>query len=138
MQPVLGLIQDPAHRSVYNLRRNLLAAMRRQTVEEDGVWGGAAHQLLVYLVTGELLPALPSLRLLTHASPHVGVNGPGVRCRCRRVFSQRRGRAEFRGQFNDCLVGGMAFGVGDGELYAGQGATYRERVGYVVAVADVR
>jgi hypothetical protein len=39
VQSVLGLIEDPAPRTVYDLSRDLLAPVRRQTVQEDGVFG---------------------------------------------------------------------------------------------------
>ena len=40
MQAVLGLVEDAALRPVYDPGRDLLAPVRRQTVQEDGVFRG--------------------------------------------------------------------------------------------------
>src|SRR5215208_7116731 len=74
VQPVFGLIEDAALRTVYNPGCYLFATVGGETMQENGVRCGDAHQLLVYLIGGELPLALLGLGLLSHAGPHVRID----------------------------------------------------------------
>jgi hypothetical protein len=43
VQSIFGLVEDAAPRTVYDPGRDLLTPMRRQTVQEDGVFCGEGH-----------------------------------------------------------------------------------------------
>src|SRR5215211_3818812 len=134
---VLGLIEDPALRTVYNSCRNFLAAVGREAVEEDGVVGGKAHEFFVHLVGSEPVFSLLCLVLLAHAGPHVGVDDPRAGCGFLGIFGQGRGGTKFFGQLHHVRIWSVPFKVGDGQFRSGQAAADSEGVGDVVAVADV-
>src|SRR3990167_6295447 len=74
VQPVLRLVQDDAPGPVQDRVRDLLPAMRRQTVHDEGLPAREPEQRLVDLVALEcLLPPL-ALLLLPHADPHIRVD----------------------------------------------------------------
>src|SRR5215203_6984796 len=138
MQTVLGLVEDAAPRTVYDPGRDLLTPVRRQTVQEDGVFCGEGHYFLIDLVGGKLLLTLLGLGILSHTGPYVGVDDAGVRDGLVGVFGEVRGGAQRSCQLDYLSFRTVSFGVGDGEFCAAQGAGYGEGVGHVVAVADVR
>src|SRR5215208_7990579 len=137
VQPVFGLIEDAALRTVYNPGCYLFATVGGETMQEDGVRCGEAHQLLVYLIGGEFLLALLGLGLLAHAGPHIGVDDPRAGDSFLRVFGEGRGDARGGGELRYSGVWGVAGRVSDGQLRTGEGAAQSQGVGDVVAVPDV-
>jgi hypothetical protein len=77
MQPVLRLLEDPAPRAVHHVVRDLLAAVRRETVHHHGV-GRHRQEVPVDLVRGEGVAALLGLGLLPHRGPGVRVHDRGA------------------------------------------------------------
>ena len=55
MQPVLSLIKDSAGRALHHLGADLLATVSRQTVQNDGSFGGLIHQSLIDAEASESL-----------------------------------------------------------------------------------
>src|SRR5229473_5182173 len=71
VQAVLRFVEDRGLRTVEDARRDLLAAVRGQAMQDDGVRAGARHELLVEHVARESLPARSRLLFLAHADPDV-------------------------------------------------------------------
>src|SRR3712207_1044226 len=106
-------------------------------MEENGVRCGEAHQLLVYLIGGELSLAFLGLGLLAHAGPHVCIDDPCAGHCFVWILCEGWGDAKLRGELYDPGTRGMTFGMGDSKHGTGEGTAKSEGVGYVIAVADV-
>ena len=66
MEPVLGFLEDIASRAVDDILCNFIASVCGQTVEEDSILVGNAHELGVDLIILEDLDSLGLLGFLTH------------------------------------------------------------------------
>src|SRR5437867_1840782 len=79
VEPVLRLVEGDRVRAVEHRVGDLLAPMGGQAVHDQHRGLREAHDRLVDLVAAERLLTPRSLRLLSHARPHVGVDhvGPG-------------------------------------------------------------
>src|ERR1700686_4640129 len=75
MQAIFRLLENDRPRRIDDRRGDFIATMRRQESHEDRVVSGVLEQALVDLIRSEHLSALGCLVLLTHAGPHVGVDG---------------------------------------------------------------
>src|SRR5512135_3454647 len=73
MEPVLGLVENSALRTVHHFVRNLLASIGRQTMERYGIRLGMTEQVCIYLVCLEFPALLFGFGFLSHAHPNVGV-----------------------------------------------------------------
>ena len=74
-----GLLPHERLRAVDHLGRHLLAAVRRQAVQEDRVGVAAAFiSAVVDREAGERAQPLRALVFLPHRRPHVGVDGVGA------------------------------------------------------------
>src|SRR2546428_1559759 len=78
VQPVLRLVEHDRAGAVQHAVGDLLAAMGRQAVHDQGRGLGEAQQPIAQLVARERLAALLALGLLPHAHPHVGVEHVGA------------------------------------------------------------
>src|SRR5271165_6455097 len=74
VQTIFGLLKNERPWRVDHLVSYLVAAMRRQAVQEDGFRLGTTEELGVDLEWEEDFPPLRSFCLLSHAGPHVGVH----------------------------------------------------------------
>src|SRR5580693_2673814 len=77
VQPVLGLVEHHRLRAVDHLVGDLLAAMGRQAVHEDGVGLGARHQPRIDLIALEQVVA-PRAVAVAHGDPGVGHDAVGA------------------------------------------------------------
>ena len=71
VQAILRLIEDDGTRRIDDLGRDLVAAMRRQTVHKHRMFGGVREQLLIHLKRREDLArsaASSSCPMLAHTS----------------------------------------------------------------------
>ena len=84
VEPVLGLVEHHRARPVDDLVRHLLAAMRRQAVEEQGTLGGTRHQRRVDAI-GLEQPAARRRVVLPHRHPGIGEDRVGTPHRRLRV-----------------------------------------------------
>src|SRR5438874_1603776 len=130
VQAVLRLVEDGGLGPVDEAGGDLLAPVRRQTMEHDGVAVRLSQELLVHLVARERLHPRRSLLLLAHADEHVGDHH--VRP-CDRLF---RIAADLR---PDKGSGGRAISIrsGEPEVEAEDGRRLAERERHVGgAIAD--
>src|SRR5579862_8458989 len=77
VQPVLGLVEHHRLRPVDHLVGDLLAAMGRQAVHEDGVGLGARHQPRIDLIALEQVMA-PRAVAVAHGDPGIGDDAVGA------------------------------------------------------------
>src|SRR6202171_419797 len=77
VQPVFGLVEHHRLRAVDHFVGDLLAAMGRQAVHEDGVGLGARHQPRIDLVALEQVMA-PRAVAVAHGDPGVGDDAVGA------------------------------------------------------------
>jgi endonuclease/exonuclease/phosphatase family metal-dependent hydrolase len=128
VQTVLGLIPDSGLRAVEDLGRDLLAGVRRQTVQDDGAVFGGAEQIGIDPEGIEVGAAPFGLLLVAHADPDIGVDRIGAGDCEARVLGQPDAMA---------LLQLVAIRCGDRQLDVGELAGDRQRAGDVVAVADI-
>ena len=104
-------------------------------------WRRVGHQRAVDREALEVLEALLLLRLLPHRGPDVGVDGRGVLHRLRRIVGQDHLRAGRRGvlagEVGVVRARPRTLGRGDRHVHPHLGGAEHQRVGHVVAVADV-
>src|SRR5262245_3141894 len=86
VQTVFRLIEHDRLGAIEHLVGDLLAAVRGQTVHDDGARLGEADDRVVELVTAERLLPLHLLCLLAHRRPHVGVEHVGAVRRAPGIF----------------------------------------------------
>src|ERR1043165_9507751 len=75
VQPVLGLVENYRPRRIDDGVSDFIAAMRRETVHEHGMFGCAREKPLVHLERPKDRLTTLTLVLLPHAGPNVGVDG---------------------------------------------------------------
>src|SRR4051794_13278159 len=127
---ILRLVPDALASAVEDVRRDLLARMRREAVQGEGAGLRAVQQRVVEPVGGELAPARLGGRLVVaHADPHVGVDRVGALDRGLRLAHELR---------PEVVLELEARRRRHGHLEAGEAADDRQRAGDVVAVAHVR
>src|SRR5579862_3247423 len=78
VQAVLRLIENNRTRRVNDGTRDFIAAMRRQAMHKQGMFGSKGKQFLVHLERREDFTAIGGFVLLPHAGPHVGINRVGA------------------------------------------------------------
>ena len=122
---------------------DLLAAVRGQAVQHDGVGGGPVDQLVVDGEPLERRKADRPLLLLAHARPHVGVEHRGALGRLDGVVRQLHGATTpdpvGEGLQTGKLVGreGVAGRGGDAHLHPFEQRRLGQGAGHVVGVPDV-
>src|SRR5437899_1922465 len=94
VETVLRLVEGDRVRAVEHRVGDLLAAMGGQAVHDQHRGLREAHDRLVDLVAAERLLTPHSLRLLSHARPHVGVDHVGPYRGLPRVLRNRLARAQ--------------------------------------------
>src|SRR5690349_18915919 len=78
VQAIFRLLVHHRVGGIDDLVGDLVAAMGRQAMHEDGVEFGAAEQVGIHLVRQENLAPLGCFRLLAHACPDVRINHVGI------------------------------------------------------------
>src|SRR6266702_1492473 len=131
VQPVLRLVEDRRLLPLEHRLRDLLAPVRRQAVQGDGLGIGRRHERLVDDEAGEALPALGGLGLLPHARPDVGVHDVRASGRLARRAHHPRPATGAR---HERQVGIVAGGASQTQREAEQDARLQPGVGHVVAV----
>ena len=124
VQAVLRLVPDRRALAVEHVLGDLLARMRGQAVQHDGVVARLRQQVGVDAVGREQLAAAVGVVLVAHAHPDVGVDGVRAPHRLGGLHARRLGQRELRRR-------------GHGHLHAGDPSGDQERAGHVVAVAHV-
>src|SRR5438876_2433037 len=136
VEPALRLVEGDRVRAVEHRVGDLLAPMGGQAVHDQHRGLREAHDRLVDLVAAERLLTPRSLRLLSHARPHVGVDHVGPGRGLPRVLGDLDPAAEPTRRVPDPggrLVAGRARDDGRG---AEQRAQEDHGVAHVVTVAD--
>jgi hypothetical protein len=77
VQPVLGLVKDNGLRAVHDFVRYLFAAMRWQTMHEDGIGPRFGHEPSVHLVAPQQI-VTPRPVAVAHGRPGVGDHAIGA------------------------------------------------------------
>src|SRR5215469_1879233 len=141
VESIFRLIVNDGTRRIDHALSHFQAPVGGQAVQEHGIGRGLSEELLIDLIPREGDLTLSRFAFLTHAGPHVRVNG----LRASNGFLGRTENLDFAATLprsslcfgNNAGIGFIAFRGRDAQMNSGACANAQQRMAHVIAVANI-
>ena len=137
MQSVFSLVEDFICMRFEHLGGDLFFTVSGQAVENHCAGTCSRENLVIDLEACKSLASFDSFAFLTHRSPDVSFEDVGIGCHFFDVVADTEVAAVFLCKFHNGGMGMIAFRAGDRDLHTDRQCADDQRVGHIVAIADV-